>query len=240
MLGPPCAGPMRWPRRVGIASDDGHNLDMAISLRWLGLVVALVMAAGVSGVTAATPVRAQTVCTADVRTVMIPQSGPPGTRVQLSWNSGDPGPLVVVSWDNLPLLNGVAQPQIDDCFRGVEGVVPADAKPGAHTVSADCAYCLVAFNYGTWTFTVTGPAATPTPGGATPTATVPRPVTPTSTPTAARPPDVPPLTTTPVIAPGPPRTGTGWAAGSGSPFAWSLALVCLAAGAAAVAAWRRR
>ena len=151
----------------------------------------------------------QTVCTAELRSRMAPGSGPPGTHVRLSWNFGAPGPLITVSWDGQALLNGVPQPNIDDCFRGVEIVVPAGATPGPHAVNVDCAFCLVAFSYGTFTFTVTGATATATAPAATPTVT--RTGTPaaTATPTAARPTDSPQPTATPPQVPGPPRTGKG-------------------------------
>ena len=204
------------------------------------VVTVLTLGASLLAARAAGPAGAQTFCTADVRSIMTPQSGPPGTPVQLSWNFGAPGPLIIVSWDDQALLNGVAQPKIDDCFRGVEIVVPANAKPGPHTVKVDCAFCLVAFSYGSFTFTATGGTATPTAATATPRAPVTATAIATATPTAARPPDGPRPAPTVLVPPGPPRTGSG---GAGAPGTWgwlAAGVALLLMGSALAAASRQR
>ncbi|MCA9828973.1 MAG: hypothetical protein R3B97_15600 [Dehalococcoidia bacterium] len=131
------------------------------------------------------------VCTQQIDNKIDPASGPAGTAAVVSWNFGSPGPLVVVTWDDGVLLNGVEQRKVDDCYQGVDIVVPADAAAGAHEIVVSCAYCLVPAEYARVTFTVV-PEATPSP---TVTATA------TPTPTAA-------VTPTPP-APRPPNTGNG-------------------------------
>lgn len=148
-------------------------------------LMAAAIAAGVTLAAASQPPLVQAeddvVCTQQIDSRISPAAGPAGSSAVVSWNFGTPGPLVIVTWDGDVLLNGVEQREVDDCYRGVDVVVPSNAKPGAHEVVVSCAYCLVPEEYARVTFTVTDGAtptvtATPTPADAsTPTPPAPRP-----------------------------------------------------------------